>query len=159
MKLKFVLPIFLLFLTTGCTAQTKRSELPASQTQPTPAPSSSVKTAANESKSNDALSPNTSSRAEPQTADEKTDIERLLDKGEIARAVKLLNDKYGGKSANDEHAVRLQSLLLKAAHREALKSAKARNYKKAVRIMETAFQAAPLGITNGLILKTGTPGH
>lgn len=153
MKPKFVLPIFLFFLMAGCAAQTKRSEPPASQTQPTSAPSSSVKTATNDSKPNDKFNQNTSSRAESQTSEEETEIEKSLDKGEIASAVKLLDAKYGEKSVNDERAKHLQSLLLKAAHREALKSAQARNYKKAIEIMETAFQAAPLGITMVLYLK------
>lgn len=142
-----LIPIaFLLFATAGCTAQTKRSEPQVSQTEPTAAPSSSAKTAANESKSNNAANQDNLSRAESQTSDEKTEIEKSLDKGEIKKAVKLLNAKYDGKSADDERAKRLQSLLLKAAHREALKSARAGSYKKAVEIMETAFEAAPLGV-------------
>lgn len=136
MKPILILVVFLISLAAGCAAQTKKSEPVAT----TPPPSSTVETAAAQDNLN---------RPAPQTASGQTETEKLLEKGEIARAVKLLNDKYSGKPADDDEAKRLQTLLLKAAHREALKT---KDYKKAAQVMETAFQAAPLGITMVLLL-------
>jgi len=153
---------FFLFATAVCAAQTSGSAVP--QTQAMPASSLSVKTAAKGSKPDDTGSQENSSCPELQKSSGR--IKRLLGKGEIRRAAELLQaivDDCEEKSSHldstfhydsfyDEETKGLEALLLKAAHREAWKFSRVRNYRKAVKTIKSTFIVAPLGMGDILYL-------
>lgn len=137
--------LFVLITTAGCTAQTKQPNLSSAQPSPTVTPSPKIDETNSGAKNNRLSDERDQKLHEEELRDAGQDAtakeqraRKLIERGEIAKAAKLLrNTLYSDRYLNNKD---IGALLLRSAHKFALEAHRKGNAEKAYTVIEDALK-------------------